>query len=114
MVQAQLDAYNARDLEAWLATYGEDAEQCLLHVGLLAKGRDAIRKRMEDRFKDPSLNAKLIQRTTLEGTVVDHEMVTRMSPTGLETVEMVCIYLVEAGKITKASFVMGAARPVAG
>ena len=42
VVQAQLDAYNARNLEAWLDTYSEDAEQFMLHMGSLAKGREAI------------------------------------------------------------------------
>lgn len=36
VVQRQLDAYNAHQLEAWLATYHADAEQFLLHGGLLA------------------------------------------------------------------------------
>ena len=38
VVQAQLDAYNARDLDAWLATYREDAEQFMLHAGSRDKG----------------------------------------------------------------------------
>ena len=42
VVQAQLDAYNLRDLDAWLNTYSETAEQFLLHTGELAKGREAI------------------------------------------------------------------------
>jgi uncharacterized protein (TIGR02246 family) len=111
VVQAQLEAYNQRDLEAWLNTYSPDAEQYLLHAGELAKGRDAIRKRMEDRFKDAKLHAKLIHRTTMENVVVDHELVTRTFPDGQGTVEMICVYEVEAGKIKKATFAIGQARP---
>ena len=111
VVQAQLEAYNQRDLEAWLNTYSPDAEQFLLHAGELAKGRDAIRKRMEDRFKDAKLHAKLIHRTTMENIVVDHEQVTRTFPDGPGTVEMICIYEVEAGRIKKATFAIGQARP---
>lgn len=110
VVKAQLEAYNSRDLEAWLATYSEDAEQFLLHAGSLAKGRDAIRKRMEDRFKDARLHAELIHRITVENVVVDHELVTRTFPDGPGTVEMVCIYEVQAGKIAKATFAIGQAR----
>ena len=51
VVQQQLKAYNARDWEGWLATYKVDAEQYLLHAGLLASGHDAIRRRMTDRFQ---------------------------------------------------------------
>lgn len=111
VVQRQLDAYNARDLEGWLATYSEDAEQYLLHGGLLAKGHAAIRKRMEERFTDPSLHARLLHRTSMENVVVDHELVTRTLPDGLATVEMLCIYEVHAGQIIKATFAIGQARP---
>ena len=111
VVQAQLEAYNRRDLEAWLNTYSQDAEQFLLHAGELAKGHDAIRKRMEDRFKDGKLHAKLIHRTAMENIVVDHELVTRTFLDGLGTVEMICVYEVNAGKIKKATFAIGQARP---
>ncbi len=112
VVQAQLDAYNARDLDAWLDTYSEEAEQFLLHSGELAKGRDAIRVRMVDRFKDEKLHAHLHHRIAMEHIVVDHEVVTRSSADGLETVEMICVYEVRGGKILKASFAFGQTRSV--
>lgn len=111
VIQRQLEAYNARDLEAWLATYKADAEQYLLHAGLLASGHDAIRRRMTDRFNDPALHAELVSRTVMDNIVIDHEFVTRTFPDGLETVEMVCIYEVHAGLIVKATFAIGQAKP---
>jgi putative hydrolase of HD superfamily len=111
VVQRQLEAYNARDLEGWLATYKSDAEQYLLHAGLLASGHEAIRKRMVDRFNDPALNAELVSRTVMDNIVIDHEFVTRTFPDGLETIEMLCIYEVYAGFIVKATFAIGQARP---
>jgi hypothetical protein len=110
VVQQQLESYNARDLEAWLATYKDDAEQYLLHGGLLASGHDAIRKRMADRFNDTALHAELVSRTVMDNVVVDHEFVTRTFPDGLTTVEMICIYEVQAGLIIKATFAIGQAR----
>jgi hypothetical protein len=110
VVQQQLEAYNARDLEAWLATYKDDAEQYLLHGGLVASGHDAIRKRMADRFNDTALHAELVSRTVMDNVVVDHEFVTRTFPDGLATVEMICIYEVHAGLIIKATFAIGQAR----
>ena len=107
VVQSQLDAYNSRDLEAWLDTYSEDAEQFLLHTGELAKGREAIRKRMKDRFTDGKLHAQLIHRIPMETIVVDHELVTRTFPDGLNEIEMICVYEVAAGKIIKATFAIG-------
>lgn len=111
VVQRQFEAYNAQDLEAWLATYKDDAEQYLLHAGLLASGREAIRKRMADRFNDSALHAELVSRTVMDSIVVDHEFVTRTFPDGLATVEMICIYEVHAGLIIKATFAIGQARP---
>ena len=111
VVQAQLEAYNLRDLDAWLNTYSEDAEQFTLHAGELAKGHEAIRQRMEDRFKDTKLHAQLIHRIAMENVVVDHELVTRTFHDGPGTVEMVCVYEVSAGKINKATFAIGQARP---
>lgn len=111
VVQRQLDSYNARDLDGWLATYSQDAEQFMLHAGLLASGRDAIRKRMEERFRDPSLHAQLLHRISMENVVVDHELVTRTLPDGLATTEMICMYELHAGQIIKATFAIGQARP---
>ncbi len=111
VVQRQLAAYNARDLEALVATYAEDAEQHLLHAGTLASGRESIRKRMAERFADHALHAHLMSRTVMDNIVVDHEFVTRTFPDGLATVEMICIYEVHAGQITKATFAIGQARP---
>ena len=112
VVQAQLDAYNARDIEAWLATHSEDAEQFMLHAGSLAKGRAAIRKRMAERFRDEALHAELIHRTCMENVVVDHEVVTRTLPDGLAAVEMVCVYEVYAGKIQNSTVAIGQSRPL--
>jgi hypothetical protein len=112
VVQRQLEAYNARDLEGWLATYSENSEQHLLHAGPMASGREAIRQRMVERFNDPALHAELVSRTVMDNVVVDHEFVTRTFPDGLETIEMICIYEVLAGLIVKATFAIGQARPV--
>ena len=112
VVQAQLDAYNARDIDRWLETYSGDAEHFMLHAGSLAKGHPAIRKRMEDRFQDPALHAELLHRTCMENVIVDHEVVTRTFPDGLASVEMVCVYEVHAGKIVNATFAIGQARPL--
>jgi len=110
VVQRQLDAYNQRDLDAWLATYAPDAEQHLLHAGLMASGVDAIKARMQERFADPHLHAELVSRTVMDNIVVDHEFVTRTFPEGLCSIEMICIYEVQEGLIRKATFAIGQAR----
>ncbi len=107
VVQRQLDAYNARDLDAWLATYHPDAELFELHGPLLARGRDAIAARMQVRFAEPGLHATLLSRTVLGQLVVDHERVTRNFPERLGSIEMLCVYEVGGDVIVKASFAGG-------
>ncbi|MBQ0937369.1 nuclear transport factor 2 family protein [Ideonella paludis] len=107
VVQRQLDAYNAKDLDAWLATYAPEARQYEHPATLLAMGRDEIRARTEPRFAEPNLHAKLLQRSVAANVVIDHEVVTRTFPEGPGSIELVCIYVVEDGLIQTASFVFG-------
>ncbi|PRC90686.1 nuclear transport factor 2 family protein [Solimicrobium silvestre] len=110
LIQEQLDAYNAKDLERWLATYAPDAEQYTLHGECFARGHAEMRTRIAARFLEPDLHAKLINRTVMGNIVVDLEVITRNFPEGLGTVEMLCIYEVVNGLIQKASFSMGSAK----
>lgn len=107
VVQAQLDAYNAKDIDALMATYAPDAQQFTLHGPLLAAGSDAIRPRYLARFTEPDLHARLLSRTVLGNIVSDLEVVTRNFPEGKGTVEMLCIYEVVDGRIARASFATG-------
>jgi hypothetical protein len=108
VVQRQLDTYNARDLDALLATYAEDAQQ-FEHPGkLVASGNAQIRERMAVRFQELNLHARLIKRAVMGNVVIDHEDVTRTFPEGTGRVELVAIYAVREGKIRTASIVVGA------
>jgi hypothetical protein len=109
VVQRQLDAYNAKNLEAWLSTYAEDAKQFELGGALLAHGRDAIRARTAPRFSEPDLHAVLLKRVVMGQVVIDHEDVIRTFPEGRGRIELVCVYVVEQGQIQSASFSMGPA-----
>lgn len=113
VVQAQLDAYNAKDIDALMATYAVDAQQFALHGALLAEGADAIRPRYVARFLEPDLHARLVTRSVVGNTVTDVEVVTRNFPEGLGTVEMLCIYEVVDGRIARASFATGVTTLVA-
>ena len=109
VVQAQLDAYNAKDIDALMLTYAPDARQFTLHGPLLAEGIDAIRPRYEARFAEPDLYARLLSRSVVGNIVSDVELVTRNFPDGLGTVEMLCVYEVADGRIQAASFATGTA-----
>lgn len=110
IVQRQLDAYNARDLDALLATYAEDAEHHALHGPMLARGHAALRTRFAARLAEPDLHALLLRRTVVGGVVADHELVTRNFPEGRGTLELLCLYEVANGLIRRATFVSGPTR----
>ncbi len=107
VVQAQLEAYNAKDIEAWIQTYDVEAEQYELHGQLLARGHEEMRARMQSRFAEPDLHAELLSRIVMGRTVVDHERITRNFPEGRGTIDMLCIYEIDGSRIRRASFALG-------
>ena len=110
VVQRQLAAYNAKDMDGLLATYAVDAEQYMLHGERLAKGHEEMRPRFLARFAEPDLNARLMSRTVMGNVVVDFESITRNFPEGVGTMEMLCIYEITNGLIQKVSFASGEKR----
>lgn len=107
VVEAQLAAFNAKDLDALMATYAPDAQQYVLHGDLLAQGHDVLRARYAIRFAEPDLHARLVSRSCIGNMVVDAEIITRNFPEGVGTLEMLCVYEVVDGKIVRASFATG-------
>lgn len=109
-VAGQLEAYNARDIEAFMPWWAEDCRYYAFPDTLLAEGAEAIRARHVLRFAEPDLFGKLLSRVAVGNMVVDHEVVTRNFPEGVGEVEVICIYEVEDGRIAKAWFKQGQPR----
>lgn len=107
VVQRQLDAFNARDLDALVATYSDDAEQFEHPATRLARGASELRQRYAARFREPNLHATLIQRMVMGGIVIDQEVITRTFPEGPGTVDLIAIYEVKEGRIARAWFISG-------
>jgi hypothetical protein len=107
LIQRQLDAYNAKDVEGWLSTYAADAQQFNLHGDCLASGHAQMRQRITSRFAEPDLHARLLNRVVMANIVIDHELVTRNFAQGKGEMEMLCIYEIAHGLIQKASFSFG-------
>lgn len=80
-VQAQLDAYNARDVDAFLACYTPD---CRIEDGagtLLMQGHAAMRERYAAMFAaSPKLHCVIVQRTRIGRYVLDEEEITGRVP----------------------------------
>jgi hypothetical protein len=108
LVQKQLDAYNARNIDALMATYAPDARQFEHPDKLLASGAVQIRERFVARFQEPNLHAALVKRIVAGNVVVGHEHVKRTFPEGPGQIELVCIYEVQNGRIATAWFIIGA------
>jgi glyoxylase I family protein len=107
VVQRQFEAWNARDLAAWLATYAPEACQYEHPASLLATGRAQIRARMAERFQDPAQHARLLRRTVIGTLVIDEEEVTRSTPEGTVCRALTAMYQVQEGLIQSASFIFG-------
>ncbi len=107
VVQRQLDAYNARDVDALMATYAENLQQFEYPATLLVSGAAQLRERITVRFSEPNLHARLIRRIVMGQVVIDHEEVTRTFPEGAGKFELVAIYEVRDGRIATARFISG-------
>ncbi len=107
VVQAQLEAYNARDLEAFLATYADDAELHAFPGTLQTKGKAGMRTRYAVRFGDALLHAIVVKRIVMGSTVIDHERVRATLAGGPGVLEAIAIYEVRAGRIVKVTFIPG-------
>ncbi len=104
LVQEQLNAYNARNIEAFLAPYSEDVMLFDFPDTLSGKGKAEIRPGYEQMFKlYPNLHCEVVNRIVLGNTVIDQERVTGI--TGREVLEAVAIYTIENNKIVKVHFI---------
>jgi len=107
VVAKQLDAYNARDIDAFMAAWHDDAEFFEHPAKLLARGVAEIRERHVIRFQEPDLHGKLIARMSVGNLVVDREIVTRNFPDGRGRVDVIAIYEIAGNAIARAWFKLG-------
>ena len=114
VVQRQLDAFNAHDVDALVAIYADDAQQFEHPDKLLARGSAELRARFTSSLQDPKLHAHLVRRMVAGQLVVDHEEITATLPEGLGQRELVAIYEVQAGRIARAWFIRGPQRLLSG
>ncbi|MBS0296139.1 MAG: nuclear transport factor 2 family protein [Proteobacteria bacterium] len=103
VAQAQLDAYNARDLDAFAACYAEDVEVYDFPNQPRYSGQAALREFYAKRFSVPTLKAVAKSRAVIGDRVVDHEECW-LNGTDQPSVEVVVIYTVQAGLIRRVDF----------
>lgn len=100
VVQRQLDAYNARDLELFLAQYSDDVQAFRPPATKpVLDGKQAFGAFYAgQRFCLPTLHAELVNRLVLGNKVVDHERITGVREAPFE---VAVIYEVHDGLITQ-------------
>jgi hypothetical protein len=102
VVDAQLAAYNKRDLEAFLSFYAEDAVLAKHPDQITQTGKAEMRTRYQRNFSNPNVRAEVIKRVTFGRFVVGHERVT--APPAKGELEAVAVYEVKNGKIARVTF----------
>ncbi|WP_426011906.1 nuclear transport factor 2 family protein [Caulobacter sp. DWR2-3-1b2] len=103
IVQAQLDAYNAQDLDAHCAHFADDVVVATLNGEVARSGIEAYRAFYAKTFADfPGNQAKLLNRIVVGANVIDHEHVDRGN--GEPPFQVAAIYTFKGGKIARVDF----------
>ena len=102
LVEAQLAAYNRRDLEGFLDYYSDDAVLVDYPDRITQAGKEALRTRYRKSFANPHIRAAIAKRIVFGNFVVDHEQLTRAPTPGM--IEAVAIYEIRDGKIVRVTF----------
>lgn len=101
VVQEQLDAYNARDIDAFMDTYSDTIALYNFPNQVTLKDKKEMRTRYDSFFKNTSnLHCKIKNRIVIGNKVIDEEYVTVND----SVITAVAIYEVENGKIVKVTF----------
>lgn len=104
IIQQQVIAYNARDLEAFIALHSPTAQLFNLPTGeLICEGEAALRERYSKRFESENLRAEIVNRIVHGNRVIDHERITGMQAD--RVVEAVAIYEIENEQIQRVWFI---------
>ena len=90
IVAKQVNAYNARDLDAFLSYYSDDVKFYEFPNNLMLENKEEITPRYVERFKSNKLHAQIIDRMVIGNRVIDHERVTGRNDG--QVVDVVAIY----------------------
>ena len=103
IVQQQVNAYNARDIEAFLATCSPRIKIFDHPDNLLWSGLEEMRKAYMRRFESaPHLHCEIVNRIVLGNFVIDREKITGLPDD--QVINTVVIYEVQEGLIQQAWF----------
>jgi hypothetical protein len=104
LAQEQLDAYNKRDIDAFVAPYAENVKVYKFPNELLYEGKTAMYDMYGRMFaRTPDLHCRLVNRIVMGNTVIDQEEVTisKKDP----PMNAIAIYKIKDGKIAEVYFI---------
>lgn len=105
VVQAQLDAYNAKNIDAFMNVFSSDV--AIYNFGeseAIASGEVEVRAVYASLFENsPNLHSLVINRSVIGNKVIDYELISGRKGTE-ELLKLIAIYEVEDGLIKKATF----------
>lgn len=105
LAQRQLNAYNARDIEAFLACYHDSVEVYNFPNQLRYIGLEKMRQGYSSMFEQtPDLHCELVNRIVMGNTVIDQESVTGLGRD--QPLKAVAIYKIEGQKIRQVYFII--------
>lgn len=101
IVQEQLDAYNARDIDAFMDTYSDDIKLYDFPQKLFSEGKQKMSQRYSSLFENtPDLHCEVKNRIVIGNKVIQEEYLTINE----SNFRAVAIYEVKNGKIVKVTF----------
>jgi hypothetical protein len=105
-VEAQLQAYNTRDVDAFMACYTDDCVVEDADGTRMMAGSEQMRERYVALFAgSPNLNCTLVTRIRIGEYVMDEERITgRLSTPGSEARHAVAVYKLRGNKICHVRF----------
>jgi len=104
IVDEQLEAYNSRDIDAFLATYHDEIKIYNHPNSLSMDGKEAMRKVYAGMFERvPDLKATIVNRITIGNKVIDREEVKGFGEG--KDIHAVAIYEIKDGLIYSVHFV---------
>ena len=104
IVQANLEAYNKGDIEAFMSFFSEDILIRNFDSGeTTAQGKTEVHKIYSQLFEaSPDLHSRILKRTVFDNKVIDHEYITGRNG-NKDPLELVLIYEVRSAKIFRIS-----------
>ncbi len=101
IVQRQLNAYNARNIDAFMDTYADDIELYNFPDELRTKGKQAMREGYAGYFENTKdLHCEIKNRIVIGNKVIDQEYITANG----NNFGAIAVYEVNQGKIVKVTF----------